>query len=440
LTTHVQDSDEQGEKWSLLETTRTEGAICLRALNRRQFLARAVALAGGMPLVWRETVAQAAGLSLTRYDTRVALASCRSYGDAVRQALKQCFDLLGEIGSLVRNRTVTVKINLTATNFSPFLNHPVGEVFMTHYSTAYVLTQLLVEAGARRIRFAESTNSRAELGSSLVDADWDTKALSALGRVEFENTRSLGTGRSYGTLRVPGGGLLFSHFDLNRAYTDTDVVVSLCKLKQHVTTGVTLSLKNMFGITPNSLYGEEAGDENATKGRLCLHNPTRFRHLKFPGAKEGIASAEPEYRMPRIVRDVCAARPVHLAIIDGITSMSGGEGWWCSDAERVAFIQPGVLIAGFNPVCTDAVGTAVMGYANPRAPRGEGAFKMCDNMLLLAEEAGLGTADLSNIEMLGLPIVKARCPFPELNAARSVTAKAGKASYSGKQWSMPEDE
>jgi uncharacterized protein (DUF362 family) len=46
---------------------------------------------------------------------------------------------------------------------------------------------------------------------------------------------------------------MFSSFDVNRAYADTDVLVSLAKLKQHGTTGVTLTMKNMFGITPSSL-------------------------------------------------------------------------------------------------------------------------------------------------------------------------------------------
>jgi hypothetical protein len=73
--------------------------------------------------------------------------------------------------------------------------------------------------------------------------------------------------------------------------------------------------------------------------------------------------------------------------------------------------SPGVLIAGLNPVSTDAVGIAVMGYANPRAPRGVKPFQDCDNHLLMAEQAGLGTADLAQIDLRGLPIEKARYPY-----------------------------
>jgi uncharacterized protein (DUF362 family) len=320
-------------------------------------------------------------------------------------------DKLGGIGSLVRGKTVTVKLNLTGTNFAPYLNRSVGETFMTHYATALALGAILFENGANRVRYVESTQSKSRLETSLDYADWDLNALKALGNVEFENTRNLGTGKTYAHLRVPTGGYMFSAFDFNRAYEDTDVMVSLAKLKNHVTAGVTLTMKNMFGITPNSLYGGQAGSEEATDGRGPLHNPMDYRKLQLPGLKEGITATDPTYRVPRIVADICAARPVHLAIIDGITAMSGGEGPWCRDAAPLKFTSPGVLIAGLNPVSTDAVGTAVMGYANPRATRGTKPFGFCDNHLLLAEQSGTGIADLARIDVRGLSIEKARYPY-----------------------------
>ena len=91
-------------------------------------------------------------------------------------------------------------------------------------------------------------------------------------------------------------------------------------------------------------------------------------------------------------------------------AMSGGEGPWCGE-KLLKATTPGVLIAGFNPVSTDAVGTAVMGYANPRAARGVKPFQDCDNHLLLAEQAGIGTADLGQIEVCGLSVEKARYPY-----------------------------
>jgi len=97
------------------------------------------------------------------------------------------------------------------------------------------------------------------------------------------------------------------------------------------------------------------------------------------------------------VADLVAARPVHLAIIDGIESMAGGEGPWVSGTRHVA---PGVLIAGTNPVSTDAVGMAVMGF-DPMADRGVAPFETSDNTLRLAEELGVGTRDLKRIDIAG---------------------------------------
>jgi hypothetical protein len=83
------------------------------------------------------------------------------------------------------------------------------------------------------------------------------------------------------------------------------------------------------------------------------------------------------------------------------------------EASVLELTKPGVLIAGLNPVSTDAVGTAVTGYANPRAPRGTKPFSSCDNHLLLAEQDGLGTADLAQIDVRGLSFEKARHPYKD---------------------------
>lgn len=58
------------------------------------------------------------------------------------------------------------------------------------------------------------------------------------------------------------------------------------------------------------------------------------------------------------------------------------------------------MVVGTNPVSTDTVATALMGY-DPRAPKGQGAFRDCDNTLLLAEEMGIGSAALKRIEVRG---------------------------------------
>ncbi len=364
---------------------------------------------------------RAAGVAPAGRNTRVAIVRCRGYGPEVRAALDRSFDLLGGLGRLVKDKTVAVKINLTGSKFTPHLGRPVGESYMTHPATVMALTAALLAAGARRVRYLESSTRPQPLDQTLVEAGFDWRGLQAMGRVEAECTRNLGQAKQYASFKVPTGGHLFDGFELNHSYADCDVFVSLCKLKTHITTGITLTMKNLFGITPNALYGDEAPSEQGLKGRGRLHNlkgwEGRDNPAVFdpPGSKrEFFEPKDAGYRVPRIITDVCTARPIHLGIIDGITTLNWSEGPWVKGVDQ-KIARPGVIICGFDPVATDAVGTAVMGFPNVRAPRGTIPFGPGDNHLVLAEQAGLGTLDFARIEVAGEPIAKVRSrEFPEL--------------------------
>jgi uncharacterized protein (DUF362 family) len=210
-------------------------------------------------------------------NARVAVVSCKEYGPQTRVKLAECFDKLGGIGALVKNKTVTVKINLTGTMFRPIFRRPVGESYMTHYDTVSALVSLLFQAGAVRVRLVESTNSLEPLEKSLTRLKWDLKTLTSLGKVEYENTRGRGSSKSYATLKVPGQGLLFSHFDLNRAYEDTDVFVSLAKMKNHSVCGITLAMKNLFGVTPNALMAMMRATKTAVPAGVACTIPACIR-------------------------------------------------------------------------------------------------------------------------------------------------------------------
>jgi hypothetical protein len=58
--------------------------------------------------------------------------------------------------------------------------------------------------------------------------------------VEFENTNYLGMAKQYVRLATPRGGHVFRAFDLNHSDQDCGVFVSIAKLKEHTTAGVTL--------------------------------------------------------------------------------------------------------------------------------------------------------------------------------------------------------
>jgi uncharacterized protein (DUF362 family) len=344
----------------------------------------------------------------------VSIAKCDSYDEDLTAKLGAMFDQLGGIGRLVAGKTVTVKVNMTG---SPGQRVQGRAPAITHYTHPKLLgaaAHLIGRAGARRVRFVESSWATAgPLEETMLDSGWNVRTLqSAAPAVEFENTNALGKGKKYSRFKVPGSAYMYPAYDLNHAYEDTDVYVSMAKLKEHETCGITLASKNVFGTLPASIYGDDAGvdepNESPTKGRLKVgHEGVRQPSKSAPQELRFGVHKDSGYRVPHIVADLLAARPIHLSIVDGVETIAGGEGPWI---RGVRIVKPGVLLAGLNPVCTDAVGAAVMGY-NPRATRGAAPFEKCDNILALAEAHGVGTTDLKRIDVRGVSIEQALFRF-----------------------------
>jgi len=372
--------------------------------TRRRWLLRTAAAASGAYLGSARPVRAASAPA-----TPVAVAKCKTYAAAeLLPALNQMFDQLGGLARIVRGKTVALKINLTGSPTYRVGYLPLGD---THYTNPHMLAatvHLIGRAGARRIRILESPWSSSDpVEESLLQANWEPRdILNAAANVEFENTNCLGRGNKYVRFKVPFGGYMFPAYDLNHSYLDCDVFVSMAKLKEHETVGVTLSMKNCFGLAPCSIYGSNAGvdepNEQAKGGRGLLHGGNRQPAKSSPPELDPKSPRWPGYRVPRIVVDLVAARPVDLAIVDGIRALAGGEGPW---APGIKPVRPGVLVAGTNPVNTDAVCMSIMGL-DPMTDRGTPPFKKSnsDNMLRLAEDAGLGTRDLKRIEVIGTPV------------------------------------
>ena len=377
------------------------------ACSRRKFIGAMGAAAGAW--LARPTMFLARAVPASR----VAVGTCHEYGPEVVGALGNMFDQLGGLEGLVRGKTVAIKLNLTgiATDRLGYL--PPGITHWVHPQVIGATVHLLAKAGAHRVRLLESPTVTTEpLEEFMLQANWEPRDfLSAAPRVEFENTNYLGSGKKYSRFWVPGGGLMFKGYDLNHSYEDCDVFVSLAKLKEHTTAGITLSMKNCFGITPCTIYGDGAPEDEPglfpRGGRGPFHAMNRLPPKSAPPPVNPNAPKDPGYSVPRVVADLVAARPIHLAIIDGIHSMSGGEGPW-SEGRR--HVQPRLLIAGTNCVATDAVGMALMGF-DPMADRGTPPFETSDSTLRLAEQLGVGTRNLNQVEVLGTPMAKARFNF-----------------------------
>jgi uncharacterized protein (DUF362 family) len=347
--------------------------------------------------------AAAIGIAKPAPASTVAIARGRSYDDDVYGKLAKMFDQIGGIGGVAKNKTVALKLNLTG-NPKRFPVDP-AYPYRTQPDTALAVVRLLAKAGAKRVRIIETFFPAQQDMSLWARYGLDIAAINNAGcKIEWENGQNLGYGSKYVRLKVPWGGYVYPSYDLNHSFVDCDSYVSMSKLKNHWIAGFTMSLKNNFGITPCSLYGGDCGtdgNENPQqeRGPVC-HNGAR---TPPKGVAQELDPSSPRdfgYRVPRIVSDLVGVRPIDLTIVDGVESIRGGEGVW---NRGVQIIKPGLLLAGKNPVCTDAVCMAVMGY-DPKADRGTKPFIRGDNTLKLCEAQGIGTTDLNRIEVAGLPI------------------------------------
>jgi uncharacterized protein (DUF362 family) len=111
---------------------------------------------------------------------------------------------------------------------------------------------------------------------------------------------------------------------LPRTVLDSDFLVSMPKVKTHHWAGVTLSLKNMFGVVPGMKYGW----------------PKNLLH--WHGIHE-------------CVLDICATVPIHFVIADGITAMEG------NGPLQGAARDLGRIVLADDPVAADATCARLMG-------------------------------------------------------------------------------
>jgi uncharacterized protein (DUF362 family) len=124
----------------------------------------------------------------------------------------------------------------------------------------------------------------------------------------------------------------------------------------------------------------------------------------FPAANQ----FNPGKRVARVVVDLNRARPVDLAIIDGITAQSGGEGVW--NGNQIGIAVPNLLMAGRDALAVDSVGASVMGF-DPQAAHFTKPFYNGENTFQLAAEAGIGTNNPDDIDVHGLSIEDARYQY-----------------------------
>jgi len=387
--------------------------------TRRTWLAEGVLLAGGFVAgePGRVLAAPAGGCGTAAPSRPVAIGRCHGYAPRnLFERLRQALDRVGGVARLVRGKTVTIKLNLTGGPKWKLAGLPAYRTYHVHPHFVAATCAVLHRAGARKIVLVESGYDRRPLDAVMAASGWKIDMINAAGgwQVAWEDTRHQGPWPGYSRLPVPWGGYVYPAFDLNRRYEKTDVFVSLAKLKDHANAGITASVKNLFGIAPTSLYGDNyngAGSPTVNERSLTARGDTFHRGKRsvpagVPPEIDRTSSRQWQHRVPRITADLFGVRPADLCLVDGIETNRGGEGPWIKGVEP---IRPGLLFAGRNGVCTDAICSAAMGY-DPAAAHGTFPFPGDNHLTLLAQQ-GIGTNIVEQIEVVGVPLREARHPF-----------------------------
>jgi uncharacterized protein (DUF362 family) len=305
-------------------------------MNRREFikvsaLASVSSLVGCRPSVYWDRAAYR-----KTANSRVAILEAKSYQSSLEDIIRRG---IGLFKLDLKSKRIVLKPNLV--EFDP------KGVINTHPAVIEAAIGSFRSLGAREVVVAEGPGHRRDSEYLLtasgiydvinehrvryVDLNTDDLRLTKL-RSSFTNLREL---------------------YLPETLFNADLLVSMPKLKTHHWAGVTLSLKNMFGVVPGSVYG---WPKNA---------------LHWAGINGSILDINSALPIPR------------FAIVDGIVGMEG-NGPLQGQAR-----QSGVLVLGDDLVAVDATAARLMMIE----PRKVEYLEMADHFL--------GNISYERIELVG---------------------------------------
>jgi uncharacterized protein (DUF362 family) len=241
----------------------------------------------------------------------VFVAKAAEYTADLRDILGRALAELGVTRQELTGRRVLLKPNLVEP-------HAKAGHINTHPLVIRAAAETFLALGAAAVTVAEGAGHRRD--ALLVLEESGLAEVLAEDRLPFRDLNSgpvhraqnLGSWSKLGDLWLPD------------ALSQADLVVSMAKMKTHHWAGVTLSMKNLFGVMPGVVYGW----------------PKNVLH--FAGIESSIL-------------DINATVRPALAIVDGIVGMDG-DGPIMGDP-----IAAGVLVVGRNPTAVDATCCRIMG-------------------------------------------------------------------------------
>ncbi len=253
-------------------------------------------------------------------------------GERSHEPVFKALDLIDYKSALAGKDKVLIKVNF---------------ITDTTWETGATTDPIVVEAIIMKLKELPVSVTVVESDATITNADkafekTGMKEMCQRNGIEFLNLRYV---KDRVKISIPQGETLQS-ITVPRLVAES-AIVSAAKLKTHSATGVTLGMKNMFGLLPDKFKAKY--------------------HAK------GIS---------KVVVDINSVLKPALTVIDGFVGM---EGKGPVDGTPV---KMDVIIAGKNVVATDAVGCRVMGI-DPHSIK----------HLCRAQEKALGNID--NIEVVG---------------------------------------
>ncbi len=238
--------------------------------------------------------------------SRVAKVKFVDYKISIADAL----DLVGAAARLPQRGLIIIKPNLTNSSPPPVTTNVAAAEAVYHYCRANTKAEIAIGEGCGN---GKTSDVFAELGYTALAQKYGLKL------IDFNEAETV--------LLQNNNALQVKQFYMPVIVRDA-FVISLPVLKDHSFTATTIAMKNMFGIAPAKFY---AGSWNKSK----LHSPSTDKS----------------------VVDVCLYKKPDLSVVDASVALKGNH---LSGKHK----NIGVILAGFDPVAVDVVGSELLGY-NP---------------------------------------------------------------------------
>ena len=228
-----------------------------------------------------------------------------------KSSIAKALDLIGAGARLPQEGLIIIKPNLTNSSPPPVTTSVAAAEAVYNYCKNHTKAEIIIGEGC-------GTGTTPEVFAALGYTDLAKSY--GIKLVDFNQAETV--------VLKNDNALQLKQFHMPRIVPEA-FVISLPVLKDHSFTKTTIAMKNMFGIAPGRFY---AGSWNKSK----LHSPSTDKS----------------------VVDVCLYKKPDLSVVDASVALKGMH---LAGKHKTLDI----ILAGFDPVAVDALGSKLLGH-NPK--------------------------------------------------------------------------